>query len=156
MYLTELECTFVSDVVLKHSRPSFKEKPLVFSAFTQNPKLCPASILIQYLDIRLSRSSDTALFLTTVTPYKGVSSDTIAHWIKNTMQEAGINTGIFPPHSCRSDVTSKADASGTSFTTTLQSASWSRTYTFKKFYLKEIQQVYPNTNNEDNFGRNLL
>ena len=115
MYLTDAGCTFVFDDVLKHSRPCFKEKPLVFRAFPQNPKLCPVSTLIQYLDIRLSRSSDTALFLTTVRPYKGASSDTIARWIKNTMQEAGINTSLFSPHSC----TSKADASGTSITTVL-------------------------------------
>ena len=72
------------------------------------------------------------------------------------MQEARINTALFSPHSCRSAATSKANASGTSITTILQSASWSRTSTFKKFYLKDIQQVYPNPNNEDNFGRNLL
>ena len=72
------------------------------------------------------------------------------------MQEAGINTGLFSPHSFRLAATSKADASGTSIKTILQSASWSRTSTFKKFYLKVIQQVYPNPNNEDNFGRNLL
>ena len=142
--------------VLKHSRPSFKEKPLVFRAFPQNPKLCPVSTLIQYLDIRLSRSSDTALFLTTVRPYKGASGDTFASWIKNTRQQAGINTGLYSPHSCRSAATSKANASGTSITTILQSASWSRTSTFKIFYLKDIQQVYSNPNNEDNFGRNLL
>ena len=97
MYLTDTECTFVFDDVLKHSRPSFKEKPLVFRAFPQNPKLCPVSTLIQYLDIRLSRSSDTALFLTTVRPYKGASSDTIARWIKSTTQAAGVNTGLFHP-----------------------------------------------------------
>ena len=97
MYLTDAECTFVFDDVLKHSRPSFKEKPLVFRAFPEIPKLCPVYTLMQYLVIRLSRSSDTALFLTTVRPYKGASSDTIAHWIKNTIQEAGINTGLFHP-----------------------------------------------------------
>ena len=72
------------------------------------------------------------------------------------MLEAGINTGLFSPHSCRLAATGKADVSGTSITTILQSASWSRTSTFKKFYLKDIQQVYPNPNNEDNSGRNLL
>ena len=84
MYLIDAECTFVFDDVLKHTRPSFKEKPLVFRRFPQNPKLYPVSTLIQYLNIRLPRSSDTALFLTTVRPYKGASSDTIARWIKNT------------------------------------------------------------------------
>ena len=72
------------------------------------------------------------------------------------MQEAGINTGTFPLHSCRSTSTSKPNASGTSITTMLQSPGWSRTSTFKKFYLKEIQQIYLNPNNEDNVGRNLL
>ena len=72
------------------------------------------------------------------------------------MQEAGINTGPLSPHSCRSAATCKANASGTGITKILQSASWSRTSTFKKFYLKDIQQVYPNPNNEDNLGRNLL
>ena len=62
MYLTDTECTFVFDNVLKHSRPSFKEKPLVFKEFPENPKLCSVYTLIQYLDIRLSRSPDTALF----------------------------------------------------------------------------------------------
>ena len=108
MYMTDTECTFIFDDVLKHSRPSFKEKPLVFRAFLENLKLCPVSPLIQYLDIRLSRSSDTALFLTTFRPYKGVSSDTIAHWRKTPTQEVGINNYLFSPHSCRSAATSKA------------------------------------------------
>ena len=88
-------------------------------------------------------------FLTIVRPYKGTSSDTIAHQIKNTMQEPGINAGLFSPHSFRSAATSKAEASGTSITTILQSASWSRTSTFKRVYLNDIQQVYPNPNNEE-------
>ena len=46
MYLTDTECTFVFDDVLKLSRPSFKEKLLVFRVFPQNPKLCPVSTLM--------------------------------------------------------------------------------------------------------------
>ena len=33
LYLTDTECTFAFDDVLKHSRPPFKEKPLVFRVF---------------------------------------------------------------------------------------------------------------------------
>ena len=47
--MTDKECAFVFDDVLKHSRPSFKEKPLFFRAFPQNPKLWPVSTLKQYL-----------------------------------------------------------------------------------------------------------
>ena len=132
MYLKDTKCIFVFDDVLKHSGQSFKEKPLVFRVFLQNPKLCPVSTLVQYLDIRLSRSYDTALFLITVMPYKGASSDTIALWIKNTMQETETNTGLFSPHSCRLAATSNVDASGTSITTILQSASWPGSSFFKK------------------------
>ena len=95
MYLTNTEFTLVFDDVLKQSRPSFKEKRLVFRAFSQNPKLCVVSTLVQYLNIRLSWSPDTALFLTTVRLYKGASSDTIARWMKNTVQEPGINIDLF-------------------------------------------------------------
>ena len=132
IYLKDTECIFVFDDVLKHSGQSFKEKPLVCRVFLQNPQLCPVSTLVQYLDTSLSRSYDTALFLITVMPYKGASSDTIALWIKNTMQETETNTGLFSPHSCRLAATSNVDASGTSITTILQSASWSRSSTFKK------------------------
>ena len=97
MYLTDRECTFVFEDELKHSRQSFKEKPLVFRVFSQNPKLSPVSTLKQYLHIRLLQSSHTTLFLTTVTPYKGVSRDTIARWIKNAVQETRINTDLFSP-----------------------------------------------------------
>ena len=85
MFQTDTEFTFVFDDTLKHSRSSFKEKPLVFRAFPQNPKLYPVSTLIQYLNVRLLRSSDTALFLTIVRSYKGGSSDTIARLIRDTM-----------------------------------------------------------------------
>ena len=53
MYLTDTECTFVFDNVLKHSRPTFKEKPLVFRAFPQNPKLCPVHIntVVRYKNV---------------------------------------------------------------------------------------------------------
>ena len=130
MYLKDTICIFVFDDVLKHSGQSFKEKPLVFRVFLQNPKLCPVSTLVQYSDIRLSRSYDTALFLITVMPYKGASSDTVALWIKNTMQET--ETNFFSPHSCRLAATSNVDASGTSITTILQSASWPGSSFFKK------------------------
>lgn len=66
MYLTDSECTFVFDELLKHSRPFNKLKPISFGAFPQNRKLSAITALMQYLNIRLLRSSDTALSITTV------------------------------------------------------------------------------------------
>ena len=81
MHLTDDECTFIFDELLKHSRPSYQEITLVFRAFPENPKRCPVTTLKLYLNIRLLRSSGNALLITTVASYKGVSSDTIACWI---------------------------------------------------------------------------
>ena len=36
--LSEIECAFIFDTVLKHFRQPFKEKPLIFRAFPQNLK----------------------------------------------------------------------------------------------------------------------
>ena len=34
MYITDTEVTFTFDEVLKHSRPNYKQEPLIFRAFT--------------------------------------------------------------------------------------------------------------------------
>ena len=98
MYITDTECTFVFDEVLKHSRPKHCQKPLIFRAYPEYPALCPVKNLLNYLDIRLTRSSDPALFISTTKPFRPVSRDTIARWIKNTMKYANIDTGLFTAH----------------------------------------------------------
>ena len=107
MYITDTEVTFTFDEVLKHSRPNYKQKPLIFRAFTSKD-LCPVTTLITYLEHRLPASGDPALFITTVRPHQKASKDSISRWIKLTMSEAGINFGLFTSHSCRSASTSKA------------------------------------------------
>ena len=83
-YLTDDEWTFIFDKLLRHARPSMQEKPLVFLYFPKNPKLGSVTKLRieAVLNIRSMHSSDTVLLITAALPYKGVSSDTIARWIK--------------------------------------------------------------------------
>ena len=107
MYITDTEVTFTFDEVLKHSRPNYKEKPLILRSFTSKD-FCPVTTLITYLEHRLPASGDPALFITTVRPHQKASKDSISRWIKLTMSEAGINFGLFTSHSCRSASTSKA------------------------------------------------
>ena len=78
MYITDTECTFVFDEVLKHYTPKYCQKPLMLRAYPECPKLCPVKNLLHYLDIRLTRSSDPALFTSTTKPFKPVSRDTMA------------------------------------------------------------------------------
>ena len=70
------------------------------------------------------------------------------------MSEAGINSGLFTSHSCRSASTSKAIEANIDLQTILKSANWSGDSTFKKHYLREIQQEYPPT--EENLALKLL
>ena len=83
-----------------------------------------------------------------------VSSDTIGRWIKDTLQASGVDTGLFSAHSCRAASTTAASLKGVSLTTIVKSASWSNVKTFKKFYFKDIEQVYVIT--EENLGTELL
>ena len=139
MYIiTDTEVTFTFDEVLKHSQRNYKQKSLLFRAFTSKD-LCPVITLITYLQYRPPTSGDAALFITTVKPH---------------MSEAGINSGLFTSHSCRSASTSKATEANIDLQTILKSANWSGDSTFKKHYLREIQQEYPPI--EDNFASKLL
>lgn len=69
-----------------YSQSYYEEKQVISQAFPQNPKLCPVTALSQDLDKRLLLSSDAALFITTLKPYKGTSTDIIDHWIKHNAQ----------------------------------------------------------------------
>ena len=69
------------------------------------------------------------------------------------MSEAGINSGLFTSHSCRSASTSKAIEANIDLQTILKSANWSGDSTLKKRYLREIQQEYPPI--EENFDLNI-
>ena len=145
MYMTDTECTFVFDEVLKHSRPKYCQKLLIFRAYPE----CS-----EYLDIRLPRLSDPALFISTTKPFKPVSTDTIARWIKNVMKEANIDAGLFTANTCRSAPTSKAKLAGLNIKTILNSANWTKDNIFKRYYLKEIQENYQT--DHSNFGMELL
>lgn len=157
MFLTKSECTFVFDEALKHLRPNFDTSPMVFRAFPQNEMICPVTALKKYLDIRLTRSSDESLFITTTKPYRQASCDTIARWIKTFMSAAGIDTGKFQAHSVRSASTSAANFEGISLKVLLKSASWSGDSTFKRFYRKEIDRAFPDhENRHQNYGTMIL
>ncbi len=154
LFLTADEATFVFDKALKHSRPNFNIDPMVFRSFPEQPFLCPVKTLWKYLDLRIDKTPEESLFITTTKPHRAASSDTIARWIKNTLGLAGIDTGRFSAHSCRASATSAAHFQGISLSTIMKSASWSKVDTFKSHYLKEIEERY--TPQQENFGKKLL
>ena len=157
MYITEQEVTFTFGHVLKTTRPNFNSKPMTFRAYQGCPSLCPVTAIWNYLDIQNRLTDDKSLFISTKPNkgiHKGVSSDTIARWIKDMLALAGINSGRYTAHSCRSAATSSAHFRGISVNTIVKSASWSNVDTFKKYYLREISSVYEL--GESNFGEDML
>lgn len=87
-YITDTECTFVFDEVLKHSIPKYHLKPSYLTLrapIPQNGQTYSDELSeCANLDIRLIRSSNPALFIGTTKPFKPVSRVNIARSLNNT------------------------------------------------------------------------
>ena len=68
---------------------------------------------------------------------------------------SGIDSGRYTAHSFRSASTSAAAFGGVSIMTIMKSASWKNVDTFKKFYLKDLEEGY-DLKESENFGVELL
>ena len=154
MFITDKECTFVFDEVLKSTRPSFNINPMTFKAFSDRPALCPVQLIWDYLECRNQLSGDTQFFVTLKSPFNGAQPGTIARWVKEMLCLSGVQDGRYTAHSCRSASTSSALFRGISLSTIVRSASWKGVKTFKKHYLREIKGVYDL--NKENFGEETL
>jgi len=125
----------------KKRRVGTTPKECFFGAFPGDKKLCVVECLRQYetriLEFRQQGTdSPNPLFLSYVKPHKPVTSQRIAHWVKDTLQLAGIDTAVFSAHSVRGASTSAAVAKGVHLADILSMADWSRDSTFKKFYYR--------------------
>ena len=58
------------------------------------------------------RGDSRQLFISFIKPHNPVTSSTIARWLKQVMELAGIDTNIFKAHSVRSASTSAAAMQG--------------------------------------------
>ena len=154
MTLTSLECTFVFSDVLKHSRENFKDRPMTFRPYPHDPSLCPVQTMIKYMEMRAPKSGYDEVFTISVRNHTPAHHDTIANWIKHILACAGVDTGTYAAHSCRSASTTAAALAGVSLTTIVNSASWSNVNTFKQYYFKEIKDHFDLF--KPNFGHNLL
>ena len=78
MYITDTECTFVFDEVLKHSRSIYCQKHLIFRAYLKYPELYPVKKLIKLSRYKINKNVKFSTFFSTTKPFKPVSRDTIA------------------------------------------------------------------------------
>ena len=141
MDLQEGTCIFYPNKLLKHSRQNRKSDVFIFNACGQELRLCPIKIITEYLKRRNQLVDDkniTSLFITCSKPYKTPHRDTIARWVRNIMIEAGLDTNVFKPHSCRSASTSMGKDQGLPIEQVLKYGSWKNFNTFLKHYCKNI------------------
>ena len=131
---------FLENKDLKQGRQGYKPRPLYLRAYPDK-RLCVVHYIGHYLKRTLkNRAKTKQLFLTTVKPVKPVSRDTVSRWIKDILQEAGIDVGVYKPGSVRMASTSKAKAEGVPIDEILQTGGWSQQNTFTKWYKKEIKK----------------
>lgn len=123
--------------VIKQTRPGQHQKPLLFSCFPARRNLCMVEQTKLYIakTSPMRPTSSGQLLLTSTTPYRAASKDTISNWIRETLQKAGVNTA---PHSIRSASSSKA-SNLLPLDTVLEAGGWSqKSSVFPRYYKKQI------------------
>ena len=75
------------------------------------------------------------LFLAVVPPHRPVSSSTIARWMKNSLERAGLEP-TFSAHSTRSAASTAAALSGLSTREIMDRVGWSSLDTFCRYYFR--------------------
>ena len=104
--------------------------------------ICPVGDLRVYLSrTEGRRGSDNinSLFIATIAPFKGVTSNTIAHWVRSLLSSAGIDVIVFGAHSTRGAAASKAFAAGVSVDSILQTGQWAHESTFARHYKRDLR-----------------
>ena len=132
---------FVVDTKLKTTNRVLKPK-FVKCVSTNVPCLNVCDYILAYLNKTLAlraaavaagKPKPTQLFLSWVTK-KPVSKPTIARWLKQVLQLAGIQN--YGSHSYRGAGLSKAFDRGISIKDIIQAGDWSNSRTFRRFYYK--------------------
>ena len=105
--------------------------------FRETPSLCVVKTLKEYLKrTETKRNKAKQLFISYQKPYRPISKDTLARWLRDILTRAGIDTEIFAAHSTRAASTSAAVARGTPIDEVLKAAGWASESTFTKYYKK--------------------
>ena len=133
------------DKPLKHTKEG---RPLdVFHVFKYNAekRICPFRALRAYMDrtkpMRKDKLNKLWLSIAKKDDAKTeVTTQTMAHWIKETLIKAGITPGIYTAHSTRGAATSKAHWAALPAETILRQARWTNAATFARFYKRPILQ----------------
>jgi hypothetical protein len=130
----------ITNEFLKQGRLGYKMDPLVLAKYAPDKRLCVYNYLTVYLKRTLgNRGTHKQLILTIKKPYGPASLSTIARWIKEVLQKAGVNMAVYKPGSVRHAATSRAKALGVPIDEILAAGGWSSSQVFAKFYNKRVE-----------------
>lgn len=159
--LIKLENIIISDSgvkisitdAIKTSAPGRDQPVLFLPFFIENPSICPASVLKDYIFKTKNLRTENAgkLLLTTKPPHRAATAQSISRWIKVVLSESGVDTHTFSAHSTRHAATSAARSAGLSIDTIRKTAGWTaNSNVFAKFYNRPI------SNSEGEFARSVF
>lgn len=130
---------------LKHT--TSKGTEIMLKSFPQNPALCVVQHLSVYLQCTKPVRTSPLLLLSFQKPFKPVGTQTLGRWIRELLQEAGINLQVFGPHSIRAASAAAAKRGGAQIDTILKAGCWARESTYSTWYEKPISNRGPDFQN---------
>lgn len=130
---------FIPDII-KTSAPGRDSPVLSLPYFTENPKVCPAKTIQDYIERTRDRPTNVnSLLITYKKPYKAATTQSISRWIKQVLSQSGVDTSVFSAHSTRHASTSAAASAGVSLDVIRRTAGWTQqSNTFAKYYNRKI------------------
>ena len=151
--IQEKGITFIRHGFAKQDRAGHENSKILVPAFPENKLLDPKRAVYEYLkrtqEFREKEDKyETRLFLAINKPHLPVTSQTISSWIVKTIKMAYSqqkkSVGKVKGHSTRAIGPSWALYKGAKMKDILDSADWSRSNTFIKFYLKDVDVNFLN------------
>ena len=121
---------------VKHSKPGKHNPPLIIHKFQEDPSICPVHTITEYIQQTQPWRDETKtkVFLANTLDHQPVTTATISNWIKQALEQAGIDIERFKPHSTRAAGSSKTSNKGMNKHTILTMGNWKRGTTWEKFY----------------------
>lgn len=132
--------TIKIDDLIKTSRPGVEQPLIVLPYIKENPRVCPALTLKQYIDTTTClRLQEEYVFISYQKPHKKVGPQTLSHWVKLILEKSGIDIILYGAHSTRHASTSAAHKAGVNLEVIRKAAGWSESsHVFLKYYNKHV------------------
>jgi len=101
---TAVGVNFTAQHLSKQIRPTKPLADFFHPRFPEDPCLCPVvtyeAKTLEFSDLQ-SDNPKTRLFLSCIGKHDPVTSSTITRWLRICLQDAGVDTEVFKPHSIR-------------------------------------------------------